>query len=162
VPSLPLRSCRKFVGIYPKRRDSIRTTEPTTSLTQGDTFQSMSSFEVSSGDRWRPRSRPRKTRTHDGQLLEASAAAGSSLMVIIVVLGMLFSMFAGRLAIAARLGLHVTIVVSTPQAARKRRGHRRDHKDRPNGRLRRNHAHTHCNCSPSLVNRTVPSAPIAR
>jgi hypothetical protein len=41
-------------------------------------------------------------------------------MLIIVVLGMLFSMLTGRLAIAARFDLHVAIAVSTPQAARKR------------------------------------------
>jgi hypothetical protein len=77
-------------------------------------------------------------------------------MLIIVVLGMLLSMFAGRLAIAARLDLHVAIVASTPQAARKRRGHRREHKDRPDSRLRRNHAHPHCSLPPSLGNRDVP------
>jgi hypothetical protein len=62
-------------------------------------------------------------------------------MVSIVVLGMLFSTL--RLAIATRLDLHVAIVAFSPEAARKRRGQRREHEDQPNGRLGRNHACTH-------------------
>ena len=62
-------------------------------------------------------------------------------LVVVVVLGMVFAML-GR-AVATRLDVHVAIVAFMPPTARKGRGHRCEHKEQPNRRLRRNHACSH-------------------